>query len=278
MPLSLSARQKAYEYAYDNKIINRVPVIIRLDGKGFSRLTSKIQKPYCPKMQVLMSSTMLDLAKEIEGCIFAYQQSDEITCILRNDQSLDSQSWFGNRIQKITSISASLATYHFNKLYNEAIDRPELIGQAVFDARVFAVPSINEAVNNLIFRQQDCIRNAISCASQVELGRLVGKKTAIKILHQKTGSERLEILKTKCNIDFYNSYSTSFRNGIAAYKVPKIFHTEQGKVTRQKWALDINLPAFVSNREFVLNILNYGNDIFRAERDLGYENTTEQEG
>ena len=271
MVYSLGDRHKGYEDAYNLQIIRRIPVIIRVDGKNFSRVTRKLSRPYSASMVNLMANTMLDVAKKIEGCVFAYQQSDEITFVLRNDQSLDSEPWFSNRVQKIASITASLTTNTFKKLFDNMNNPPSLIGDAIFDARVFAVPSINEAINNLIFRQQDCIRNAITAAAQAELSKEFGKKTAFKMLQKKNSAERSELLLSECDINFESFYPKGFRHGIAAYRVPKIIETDDGQITRQRWAIDTNLPKFAEDRAFIQGILNTGRDIFRAERDLDDE-------
>ncbi len=271
MGFTLANRQKSYEEAYDHKIIRRLPVIVRVDGKNFSRLTRRLLRPYCPKLMSLMAHTMLSVVKDVEGCIFAYQQSDEITFVLRNDNTLDTEPWYGNRIQKIASISAALTTYHFNEGLRDMDDPPGLAGPAIFDARVFAVPSLNEVVNNLIFRQQDCIRNAVTTAAQAELGNRFGRKTAASLLEERTTKDRIELLREKCDIDFNEYYPERFRFGIGAYRVPKIIQTESGQITRQRWAIDASLPEFVDNRDFVMTILNSGSDIFRAGRDLEEE-------
>jgi len=122
----------------------------------------------------LMANTMIDMAKELEGCIFAYQQSDEVTFVLRNDQSLEAQPWFDNRIQKMASISGAMATDIFKDLYDSLSERPDLEWPALFDARAFGVPSMSEVANNLVFRQQDCIRNAVTNVVQTELAKRFG--------------------------------------------------------------------------------------------------------
>lgn len=271
--MQLGDRQKLYEKATDYEIIRRVPVIIRVDGRKFSSLTKKLPRPFCPKMLNLMSDTMINSIKNIDGAIFGYQQSDEITFVLRNDQSLDSEPWFGNRIQKICSITAALVTLNFNNLLKDLQDPPVLLGQAIFDARVFALPSALEVANNLIFRQHDCIRNAITSASRAELSNKFGKKTTDKILKGKNTAERKHLLFEECGIDFETYYPSSFKFGTGAYKVAKIVGDEENQLTRHRWILDSNLPKFSDDksRSFILGIINSGKDIFRPERDLKEE-------
>ena len=42
---SLGDRMKSYEAVSDGKLVDRVPVIIRIDGKAFHTLTKGINKP-----------------------------------------------------------------------------------------------------------------------------------------------------------------------------------------------------------------------------------------
>ena len=265
---SLGDRQKTYEHAYDYKIIKRLPLIIRVDGRNFSRVTKHLPRPYSHEMLGLMANTMLHAAMEIEGAIFAYHQSDEITFAIRNDQSLESEPWFQNRIQKVVSIVASIITLSFAKNLFTMDNPPKIVGDAIFDARVFAVPSITEAANNLIFRQQDCSKNAITSAAQAELSKIYGKKHALSMLHEKKSAEKIDLLRTKCDIEYETFYPNSFRLGTAAYKVPMILRTEEGETARNKWIIDMNIPNFVADRNFLLNILHAGHDVFRADRDL----------
>ncbi|KKL53739.1 hypothetical protein LCGC14_2272460, partial [marine sediment metagenome] len=103
---NLGDRMKKYESSYETNIIGRVPVIIRADGKSFSKWTKSInaEKPFDNALSIAMSEAMRATASHIEGCMFGYTQSDEMTFVLRNDQSLESTPWFGNRIQKICSV------------------------------------------------------------------------------------------------------------------------------------------------------------------------------
>jgi len=266
--ISLSERQKKYEAVYDSEITRRIPIIIRCDGVSFTRLTKRIEKPYSQVFSNIMAQTMLSVAKVMDGCVFAYQQSDEITFILRNDRELETQPWYDNRIQKIASVSAALVTKEFDKALALSKSKLDLAGDAMFDARVFAVPSLHEAINNLIFRQKDCLRNAISSATKVELRKTNDIKTTVTILNGKNKAQQLEIL-TSAGIDFFSHYPLSFQKGIAAAKAPKILNTEHGQITRHKWTLDNDPPEFQYNKEYVRGILNLGRDVFRAKRDMG---------
>jgi len=265
---TLGDRQKGYELASDFALMRRVPVIVRVDGRSFSKATRRLTRPYCNRMVELMSTTMLLAVKQIDGAVFAYQQSDEITFVIRNDQSLDTVPWFGNRIQKIASVTAGLVTFVFNEELWTMNDAPELIGPTLFDARVFTVPNASEAINNLVFRQQDCIRNALTAAAHAALGKKFGKKSAYQILHGKGHEERAQLLLEECGIDFEHDYPVAFKHGIAAYRAPHLVDTDEGKVTRHKWILDLEFPKITESREFIEGIIDTGSDVLRPERDL----------
>jgi tRNA(His) 5'-end guanylyltransferase len=110
MAQSLQHRQLAYENSYNQTIISRIPVIIKIDGRSFTRVTKNIPKPFCQKTMLLFNSTMVSLAKQIDGVMFGYQYSDKIILVLRNDRSPDETPWFGNHIQKMSSSAASIST------------------------------------------------------------------------------------------------------------------------------------------------------------------------
>ena len=95
-------RIKNYEQLYSIQILPKLPVIIRIDGKGFSKLTKALhcKKPFDQRFGSIMMETAQHLLLEIQGCVLAYIQSDEISLVLRNDQSLETEPWFSNKIQK----------------------------------------------------------------------------------------------------------------------------------------------------------------------------------
>ena len=262
---TLGDRQKDYEKAFDYTLIRRTPIVVRVDGRSFHRVCRKLRKPYEPLLLEAMADTMFYVVSEMAGAVFAYQQSDEITFVLRNDQSLDSEPWYGNRIQKISSIASSLATLGFNKAITKLDKKLDLVGDAIFDARVFALPNIGEVVNNLIWRQQDCTRNAISGAAQAILGKKFGKKIGLKMLHGQSAKQKVELMKTECGIDFEQEFPTSYRMGVGAYKVPIIIPSKDGDSTRKKWTIDWELPNFVTERDFIHNLIFSGHDVFRED-------------
>ena len=114
---SLGDRMKEYENISRNYLTRRVPVIIRLDGKAFHTFTKGMKKPFDRLLMTTMQETMKNLCENIQGCVFGYTQSDEITLVLTDYATITTDAWFGYNIQKMCSISASIATLTFNKVF-----------------------------------------------------------------------------------------------------------------------------------------------------------------
>jgi len=148
---SLGDRMKTYEKAYNIKLPIRMPVILRLDGKAFHTLLKKAEKPFDETVTIVMNKVCEKLIKEIQGATFCYTQSDEINIFINNYQSLVFDPWFDNKIQKICSITASIASVEFSKLYGK---------DAVFDCRALVLPK-EDVVNYFIWRQKDWVRNSV---------------------------------------------------------------------------------------------------------------------
>jgi tRNA(His) guanylyltransferase len=156
---SLGDRMKGF---YEDKtryfLPRRTYSILRIDGKCFSKYTKGLERPFDQKLINDMDETACFLCENIQGSKFAYVQSDEISILLTDFDSLSTSAWFDGNIQKMASVSASLAIAKFNEL------RPGKL--AMFDSRVFTIPSPIEVDNYFIWRQEDCVRNSISSLAQ----------------------------------------------------------------------------------------------------------------
>lgn len=168
-----------YENRAKTQLLRRTPVIIRLDGKAFHTFTRGFKKPFDDILTKAMQQTMLTLCKEIQGCVLGYTQSDEITLVVIDYKKLETAAWFDYDIQKICSVSASIATLAFNKSftkqcalhtssYSTNINNAHInsiYNGALFDSRCFNVPK-EEVTNCILWRQQDAIRNSINAIGQ----------------------------------------------------------------------------------------------------------------
>lgn len=206
-----------------------------------------------------MLSTMLRLCTEIEGALFAYQYNDEMVFVLRNDQSIETAPWFDNKLQKICSVTAAIATMHFNDCATSV--GLQVIGDPVFTSQVFAVPNIAEAINTMVFKQQHNFHLSIQFACFYELLKKGHDKAAIKeMLHGLSVDEKVDLLRQECDVDF-NDYHMAFRRGAACYKVPKVVDGTM----KNKWFVNSELPIFTKDQSFLSNIFKNGADIFRQD-------------
>lgn len=267
---SLGDRMKGYENISRIYLTHKIPVIIRIDGKAFHTFTRGMKKPFDRVLMESMQTTMVGLCSNIQGCVFGYTQSDEITLVLTDYDKITTSPWFDYNVQKMSSISASMATLIFNRefvkrvatvgeMYAEAWHTSEeedkymatlekaIEGGAMFDSRVFSIPK-EEVCNCLIWRQQDATRNSIESAgrayySDKELFK-VNCSGIQELLHQKGVN--------------WNDYPTDFKRGVACYRdlcteeIPNPTNpSETITVMRNRWKLDTEIPVFTQDRDFV---------------------------
>ena len=118
----LGNRMKSnYENVTRYCLSKRTPVIVRLDGKAFHTFTKGFDKPFDSILVEAMQYTTEQLCKNVQGCVFGYCQSDEISLLLVDYKKLNSDAWFGYNIQKCSSVAASLATNYFNSYLFDCI-------------------------------------------------------------------------------------------------------------------------------------------------------------
>lgn len=230
---SLGDRMKGYEACPKNFLTRRMPVIIRLDGKAFHTFTKKLDKPYDVDFKNLMMKTAEYLVENIMGCRLAYVQSDEISLLLVDYAKIETEAWYNNNVQKMVSVSASMATAIFNKNLNCRIMFPEMkrmeIKQsfAMFDSRAFNLPR-EEVCNYFIWRQNDATRNSIQGLGQAKLGH--------KRMQGKNNNQVQDMLMNELGIN-WNDVDTYFKRGGCVYRGIDI---ESRNVERNNWTLDEN--------------------------------------
>lgn len=198
---ALGARMKdRYELRARTALPRRTYTIIRIDGKAFHTYTKGLDKPYDVTLMRHMAIMATKLCEQIQSAALAYQQSDEISILLTDFAKNETEAWFDGQVQKMVSVSASIATAEFNRLrqgYGQ--------GLALFDSRVFTIPDPVEVMNYFIWRQQDATKNSITMVAQ--------KYFSAKELQGKNGTERQKMLLEKLGID-WNGYSEEFKRGI----------------------------------------------------------------
>lgn len=207
----LGTRMKLLEMIEAGRIlIPQLPIMIRCDGRAFHSFCKGLKKPFDERLTDLMITTTKFLVEET-GATIGYCQSDEISLCIWN-YNYETEVIFNGRIQKLTSIIASLATYYFNREIPKYI--PEKANKmALFDCRVWNVPNLDEATNCFLWRELDATKNAISMAAQSQFSH--------KELQGKHGNEMQEMLFQQKGINF-NDYPSKFKRGSFIKKVSKV--------------------------------------------------------
>lgn len=244
---SIGNRMKTYEAVTDLTLMPRAPVVIRVDGKGFSRLTKQMgaAKPFDTGFRLIMDAVMREMCAQIQGCVLGYAQSDEISFIIRNDQSEKAEAYFGNRIQKIASVVAGMASALFTRDLLRKLMATDNADYGVFDARTYAMPDLTEAGNYLVWRQQDCTRNSISSAAYYGLAKRTGRKTAQKMMHGLNSKGLQELMFCEAGIN-WDKYPEKFKRGTVAFRETTEVETPNGRALRNKWCLQA-APIFTSD-------------------------------
>lgn len=255
-----------YEDRTRFKLARRTNTIIRIDGKAFSTYTKGLKKPFDAGLIEDMNLTTEFLCKNIQGAKFGYVQSDEISILLTDYDSIQTDAWFDGNLQKMASIAASIATVRFNQLrmmrachegsdVDGYLDMDDLdkFKLAMFDARVFQIPSQIEVINYFIWRQQDATRNSISSVAQANFSssQLKGVKT----------NQMQDMLMLEKGIN-WNDFTPREKRGAVIKKVEKPMQKKiQGEIidfTRNVWKADPETPIFTQNKEYLLNMFPNG--------------------
>lgn len=245
--IALNVRMKKYEYESRIFLQKKMPVIIRIDGKAFHTFTKHFVKPFDDIMIKAMQETAKYLCEHVSCCKLAYTQSDEISLLLIDTDNPKTEPWFNNNIQKIVSVSASMATLAFNKAFKELVEQygeeryetsyKQSINNAVFDSRAFSIEP-EEVVNYFIFRQQDGIRNSVSAVAQSVFSP--------KELHGKSTEMLKEMLEKNVDI-YFNELPLHKQRGSC------IIRNEYMKedVIRHRWDTDENIPIFAEDKNYI---------------------------
>ena len=290
----LANRMKEYEKRNQYYLQKRTPVAIRVDGRSFHTFTKGFKRPFDDILMKSMQETAKYMCENIQGAKLSYVQSDEITIILTDYDTLETDCWFNYRTDKLCSISASMATMAFNRVFvknvdewgrltfpnwdeggtNEEVDVDLLklndayqraIGKgAMFDARCFNIPK--EEVTNLIYwRQLDATRNSIQMVGQANFSH--------KELQNKSCNDIQDMLHEQKGIN-WNDYPTVCKRGTAVIKktitkeqsfiddmIEYSFNNTKNNIIAQtiEWIIDTEMPILKGEgREYVDKLINVG--------------------
>lgn len=186
----------------------RTFTILRLDGCHFHTYTRGLQKPFDKDLFEDIDNAIITMLPEIQGSVFAYTQSDEISILLTDFATPQTDAWFDGNIQKMSSVAASIMTAKFNffRIGRMLNNGGHTIHQdlACFDCRAFTIPDRTEVMNYFRWRQQDCVRNSVSMVAQANFSHME--------LHGKSQSDMHEMLHQK-GVNWATDFSEGEKNG-----------------------------------------------------------------
>ena len=273
-----------YEEVPKTRLMRRCPVICRIDGKAFHTFTRGFKRPFDDVLIKTMQETAKYLCENIQGCQLAYTQSDEISLLLIDYQRFETSAWFDYEIQKMCSISASMATVAFNRIFvesynkwgsgrnsdynpNEDIDEfirlekvysKALKSGAMFDSRVFNIPR-EEVCNYFYWRQLDASRNSIQMVGQANFSH--------KELQYKSCNDIQDLLTTQNGIN-WNDFPTYQKRGSCVVRNKIVLESDGEKETcvlcdpkqgENNWIIDKDIPIFNGEgREYIERLVNVG--------------------
>ena len=212
-----------------------------------------------------MQDTMKYLCENIQGCVLGYTQSDEISLVLVDYKSIDTCAWFDYNIPKCTSVAASLATLVFKQFFDyqnnclyAKLDKGKSFTSsdidiynrhcealynkgAMFDARIFNIPK-EEVCNNILWRQQDAIRNSIQMVGHANFSD--------KQMHGKNTSQIQDMLMLEKGIN-WNDFPTRYKRGSCCIRK---LNNQTG---RSEWVIDNDIPIFKADGRKYVNDLIY---------------------
>lgn len=224
---SLGDRMKMLEHRESFQHLPLCPIVARMDGRSFHTFTKDLERPFDIRLSRLMIETTRALVAQTNAVI-GYTQSDEITLVFCQD-NYDSDIFFDGNHDKMVSTLSSITTGYFNRLLplyipgkHLAISHDVKCSQhpssckcgvteqalaanlPMFDARVFTVPTLTEAANCLVWREQDATRNSVQMAARSYFDH--------DECHLKKRADLMDMLYADKNIN-WNDYPTFFKRG-----------------------------------------------------------------
>lgn len=181
------AKFKAIETDWNDKVDPGTYTLVRVDGRAFSTLTKRLNQPYSMEFIQWMNDVAVALCYEMQGAVFAYVQSDEVS-VLMTDFKPNQGRWFEWNVNKMVSIAAATATAAFNIGYQHDENETLWLNKkpALFDARVVPLEHRMDVIQYFLWRQRDAYINGISM--------LADKLCGSAALDGKNLNERIDLL------------------------------------------------------------------------------------
>lgn len=238
---TLDGRMKEYEGVADARLTRRLPVLLRLDGKAFHTYTKRLRRPWDERLAQAMWAAAAHVCAQAQGAQIAYVQSDEISILLTDWETHNTEAWFGYRVQKLTSVASSLCAVAFHEAAREhlGLDLPRVL--PAFDARVWSLPR-HEVCNYFIWRQRDAVRNSIAA-----LGQSLYSPAQ---LHEKGSAAVQDLIRAKGRN--WNDSPTWAKRGAC---LVRSVSEDDPEPRRPRWRVDLETPTFTQDRDYIERFL-----------------------
>jgi len=244
---AFEAQQRAREYYHGLRVLPGAFVVIRVDGRGFSKFTeANFDKPFDERFSALMVETASALMAEL-GARYGYTESDEISILLD-----PASSPFGGSVEKLVSLSAGIASATFT----HAAGLP-----AHFDSRVWLGTGVEDVADYFSWRQADATRCALNgwCYwTERKKGKSPGQ--AAQALDRASTAAKNELLYSH-GINF-NELPTWQRRGIGLWNetYPHVGHDPirdvAVTVNRRRLRVERELPMKDEYRRMVVDLVS----------------------
>ena len=201
-------------------------IVVRIDGRGFSKLTSKyaFTKPNDIRALDLMNAAAIEVTKSIVDSVLAYGQSDEYSFVLHENTNL-----FDDRAAKLATTIATTFTAEYCMLWSQYFpDTPLTRPFPTFDARCVCYPKRRILRDYLCWRQADChINNLYNTTfwNMVIRGEQTQTDAELELKGSLAGDKN-EILFKRFGIN-YNNEPLIFRKGSVVYRKYKDVKKEE---------------------------------------------------
>lgn len=258
---SLGDRMKAYENVSKPFLTLGVPKIVRLDMRAGHTFCRNFVRPFDDVFSQCMIYTTKALCEKVPGAVFAYTQSDEISIVMNDiTEKGEIACFFDGNVEKIVSVTASIATKAFNRRYMELVfELPTLdpmkkiyeknLWEAEFDSRTFCLPSVMEVHNYILWRQNDATRNSIQMVGHANFSQ--------KEMHGKNCGQIQDMLMLKKKIN-WNDFPAKYKRGALIAKeryektsaVPGKDPVKMVTAVRTRW-IEREIPILTKDKAIV---------------------------
>jgi len=244
----LDTMMRPFETCADHNVLPGIHMVARLDGKGFTKLTKRLnfEKPFDIKFSEIMRHTTHYLMKSTGfKFVYGYTQSDEISLLFAQDENT-----FGRKIRKLNSTLAGHASAAASIKAQEHL---------VFDCRISQLPTIDLIKDYFSWRQADATRNALIgyCYWTARAQGMSARKATSMMNGWGAAAKNEWLFQQGIN---FNDVTTWHKRGIGLYYEPYIKHGfnpitgQRTYVERVQLIEDDDLPMKEKYRNFVKNL------------------------